>query len=53
MKNSEEQYPEIKRNDYGFSGVENKFKEPSLDQDPDCWSELWQRIRDQGSRFLK
>ena len=52
MENMMEQYEEIKRNDAGFPVRENNFDAQSTDQVPDCWTELWETIKDKGSRFL-
>lgn len=33
--------------------AENNFRAQSTDQDSDCWSDLWQRIKAQSSRFFR
>ena len=53
MKNSLEQYQEIKKNGDMFTVAENDPGAQSTDQDLDCWSDLWQRIKAKGSRFLE
>ena len=53
MKNSREQYQGIKKTDGVFTVAENNFGAQPTDQDPDCWSDLWQCIRAKGFRFLE
>ncbi len=53
MKNSIEQYQEIKKNDDVFAIAENNFGTQSSDQNSDCWISLWQLIKTNGSRFLE
>jgi len=52
MKNSLEQYQEIKKNDDVFTVAENNSGAQPADQDLDCWSDLWQRVKAKGSRFF-
>jgi|GEM_PF-4525052 len=55
MENKTGQYPEIKKNADVFTAAENNFgtQSQSTDEYPDCWSDLWQRMKAQGARFLK
>ncbi|MBF0385476.1 MAG: GtrA family protein [Candidatus Omnitrophica bacterium] len=53
MKNSAQEYSEIKNTGEVFVSAENNYKVPSTDQDLDCWADLWQRIKAKGSKFLE
>ena len=53
MENRKEQYQGRKQNDNADIITENNLGAQSLDQDSDCWSELWQLIKTKGSRFLR
>ncbi len=35
------------------NSIVNDFGTQSMDQDSDCWSDLWQLIKTNGSRFLR
>ena len=53
MKDGTGQYQKIKQNGGVFFTEENNAGAQSTDEDPDCWSDLWQCIRTRGSRLLK
>ena len=53
MENRIEQYQEIKKNDGVLTVAESNFGAQSTDQDPDCWSDLWQCMKAKGSRFFR
>lgn len=39
--------------DDGFAIAKNVFEEQPADQDLDCWTDLWRRLKGNGSQFLK
>jgi len=52
MENNTRQQLDIRKNDGGCALRENNFSAQSIDQDSDCWSDLWQHVKIKSLQFL-